>query len=123
MILDTCALIELCKPAPSFSAACLEKMEEGAEILSVSFAEIALKIKQGKLALNLTAEELYERYLEVPSVAILDVSCRHWLDSVDLDWDHRDPADRLIVAHALRTGRPVVTTDRRIKAFYKNVVW
>jgi PIN domain nuclease of toxin-antitoxin system len=98
-------------------------MEQGVEILSVSFAEIALKIRQGKLVLNLSAEALYESYREVPSVSILDISPRHWLDSIDLSWRHRDPADRLIVAHAVRTGRPIVTTDRKIKAFYKDVVW
>jgi PIN domain nuclease of toxin-antitoxin system len=30
-------------------------------------------------------------------------------------WDHRDPADRLIVATALDLGAPLATRDERIR--------
>lgn len=34
-----------------------------------------------------------------------------------LEWEHRDPFDRLLVAHARRLGLPLLTADQRILAF------
>jgi PIN domain nuclease of toxin-antitoxin system len=46
-----------------------------------------------------------------------------WLDSVGLDWTHRDPVDRLVVALARRQGAHVVTVDHEITAWYDRVLW
>jgi PIN domain nuclease of toxin-antitoxin system len=40
-----------------------------------------------------------------------------WLRSVELAWDHRDPADRVIVATALLQNVPLVTADTEIHRF------
>jgi PIN domain nuclease of toxin-antitoxin system len=45
-----------------------------------------------------------------------------WLSSLELDWQHRDPADRLIVALALREKLSLVTRDETIRAWYPSVV-
>jgi len=34
-----------------------------------------------------------------------------------LDWEHRDPFDRLLVAHARELGVTLLTADRRILAY------
>lgn len=46
VILDTCALIELCVEKPALKKTALDKIESGAIVLSVSFAEMALKEKR-----------------------------------------------------------------------------
>ena len=61
VILDTCALIELCLEEPGLKAQTLKRIQEGSEVLSVSFAEIALKLKKGALELNLTAKDLLDK--------------------------------------------------------------
>jgi PIN domain nuclease of toxin-antitoxin system len=37
-----------------------------------------------------------------------------WLESLDLDWGHRDPADRLIVALAKQRDLPILTLDNPV---------
>jgi len=46
-----------------------------------------------------------------------------WVDSLALKWDHRDPADRLIVAFAKRKNLPIVSSDGELKKFYSSVIW
>jgi len=40
-----------------------------------------------------------------------------------LEWDHRDPVDRTIVATAKKRRLPIITKDQRIRRFYKRTVW
>lgn len=123
VLLDTCAVLELFRVKPALSAGCRKKIDAGASVLSVSFAEICLKVKLGELVIDAAPQRLYEEMAMVPSVSIVDIGCRDWFDSVELPWKHRDPADRLIVAFALRHGYPIVTTDRQIKEYYPKVIW
>jgi PIN domain nuclease of toxin-antitoxin system len=46
-----------------------------------------------------------------------------WLESLDLDWGHRDPADRLIVALAKQRDLPILTADNLIREYYPSVIW
>ncbi|MBI2339590.1 MAG: type II toxin-antitoxin system VapC family toxin [Deltaproteobacteria bacterium] len=123
VVLDTCCLIELCKIRPSVSDSVRQRIEKGAVVLSVSFAEIALKLKKKRLDINLTGEELYRSYREIPEIQIVDIGCPEWFDAINLNWRHQDPADRLIVGYAKRMNFPIVTTDRGIKKFHVEVLW
>ncbi|MDQ3264998.1 MAG: hypothetical protein M3Y59_15265 [Myxococcota bacterium] len=40
-----------------------------------------------------------------------------WLRRATLDWDHRDPADRVIAAAALQKGLPILTADGALHSF------
>ena len=40
-----------------------------------------------------------------------------WLRSLALAWDHRDPADRVIVATAILQDVPLLTADAEIHRF------
>lgn len=124
VILDTCAIIEINKMKPQLTEKTLDRIDKGAYILSISFAEIACKIKAQKLAMNRSAEDLYNDFLQIPTIDIIKIGVEEWLESIDLDWDdNRDPADRLIVTFAKKKKIPIVTSDKKIKSFYKNVIW
>lgn len=124
VILDTCAIIEILKPSPSFTAKTTKLMDEGAFIISVSFAEIACKIKIGKLDMNIPTRELFRQFSQIEHIEIVDIGVNEWLDSIDLIWDeNRDPADRIITAFAIKNELPIVTTDKKIKEFYRKVIW
>lgn len=124
VILDTCAIIEICKPKPKLSKKTFKQIDDGAYILSISFAEIACKTKLGKLEMNLSAEELYYQYMQVPTVDIIKIGVEEWLDSIDLEWEeNRDPADRLIVNFAIKKKIPIVTSNKKMKEFYDRVIW
>jgi PIN domain nuclease of toxin-antitoxin system len=40
-----------------------------------------------------------------------------------LDWDHRDPADRVVVALATQRQARLITKDSVINDFYLATVW
>lgn len=124
VILDTCAIIEILKPNPSFTKKTLRIMEDGVFILSISFAEIACKVKTGKLEMNISSRELFREFKETQNVEIIDIGVNEWLDSVELIWDeNRDPADRVITAFAIKHERPIVTSNKKIADFYHQVIW
>lgn len=77
------------KQPPSLSGKCLIKIDEESIILSVCFAEIACKIKLGMLILNISTENLFEQYIDVKSVRVVDIGCKEWFDSINLKWKNK----------------------------------
>ena len=47
------------------------------------------------------------------NVRLMDVTTEIWLMTAEMRWAHRDPADRIIAATALKHGVPVLTKDER----------
>jgi PIN domain nuclease of toxin-antitoxin system len=41
----------------------------------------------------------------------------------DLDWDHKDPFDRILVAQAMRRGITLVSADAKIRNGPASVLW
>ncbi len=124
VVLDTCALITLFRQDVNLSAKTLKLIDKGAYVLSVSFAEIACKIKIGKLDIGISAEALFFEAEQVMNFTIVDIGVEEWLAAINLEWQqNKDPADRLIVAFAKQLKIPIVTTDKKIKTFYKQVIW
>ena len=124
VILDTCALIEAIKPSPTFSNKAIKQIDNGAYILSISFAEIACKIKLGKLEMNVSPRELLRDFSKISNIQIVNIGVSEWLDSIELNWDdNRDPADRLITSFALKKELAIVTSDKKIQKFYKKIIW
>jgi PIN domain nuclease of toxin-antitoxin system len=117
-------MIEALKPSPSFSKKTAGLMDAGAYIMSISFAEIACKIKMGKLELSISSRDLFQQFSQIEHIEIIDISVNEWLDSIELIWDeNRDPADRIITAFAIKNELPIVTTDKKIEKFYRKVIW
>lgn len=124
VILDTCAIIEALKPSPSFSTKVAQLMDAGAYIMSISFAEIACKIKLGKLEMSISSRELFRQFSQIEHIEIVNIGACEWLDSIELVWDeNRDPADRIITAFAIKNELSIVTTDKKIEKFYCKVIW
>jgi PIN domain nuclease of toxin-antitoxin system len=125
IVLDTSALILWLDDSPSLSNAARQAIRtaEQSVISSISIWEIALKVKHGRLLMRLPLEQLVGMLREVAGFQIIPVDGDMWLDSVLLDWDHRDPADRVIVALARRFDCPLVTSDRVIGSFYAKAIW
>ena len=124
VILDTCAIIEILKPSPTFSLKTVRLMDSGVYIMSVSFAEIACKVKLGKLEMSVSTRELFRQLCQIENIGIVDVGVSEWLDSIELIWDeNKDPADRIITAFAIKNELPIVTSDKKIAKFYRKTIW
>jgi PIN domain nuclease of toxin-antitoxin system len=102
----------------SAAAASLQAMERrGGFASAISIWELGVKIQRGKLELGITIEEFTRRIEKTQAVQLLAVDTATWLRSLELPWDHRDPADRVIVATALLQRVPLVTADSEIQRF------
>jgi PIN domain nuclease of toxin-antitoxin system len=125
IVLDTSALIQWLDGSPNLSPAARKAIDDADRrlISSISIWEIALKTKQGRLLMRLSVDQLVSKLQEAVGVEIVSVDARTWLDSIRLEWDHRDPADRVIVALARQYDCPLVTSDRIVESYYPRTVW
>jgi PIN domain nuclease of toxin-antitoxin system len=125
IVLDTSALLYwTLDPAiltPKAQRAILSA--EKVVVSSISVWEIALKVKHGKLTIPLTILDYVERLNRLDKLEILPVDVPAWLDNVELAWDHRDPADRTIVALATRMECPLISSDSIIAGYYPKTIW
>ncbi len=125
IFLDTCALLCNAFEKKSLSAKA-EKRIQGADgllISSISIWEIGIKIKRGGLSIPLQLEEFINNLHETDNCRILPVEEKTWIDSLNLDWNHRDPADRVIVASAQARDLELITSDSTILDYYSKALW
>jgi len=118
IILDTHALLWLDAGDPLLGASARRAADRawGKNELAVSaitFWEVATLQRKGRLALSKDLESWRTQLLQAGLVEIA-VTGDIGLRSADLPGFHSDPADRIIVATALREGAMLCTADRRI---------
>ena len=124
IVLDTAALLFWTLDPGQLSQVGLEAINSSDQIVisSISVWEIALKVKRGKLDIPLPIAEYAQRLQRIEKLEIMPVDVQTWLDNLDLDWEHRDPADRTIVATAARLGCPLISSDKRVAGFYQQTI-
>ena len=97
---------------------------QGAYISSISIWELGVKVRNGKLDIGMSIREYPERIGRLGCLEIIPVDVSIWIRNLELDWDHRDPADRTIVATALSLNQPLLTKDEAIRSFGKiEYIW
>lgn len=125
VVLDTSALLYWTLDPDQLSLAARRTIEQADRLMisSISVWEIALKVKRGKLDIPLSIIDYAERLQRLETLEILSLDVQTWLENLDLDWEHHDPADRTIVAIATRLACPLVTSDRVVADFYRETIW
>ena len=95
-------------------------IEDGANDLRVSTVsvwEIAIKQSLGKLDLPKPAERWLPEVLRRTGLEVADVGIAAALRVRSLPWHHRDPFDRLLIAHDLEEGYTIVTRDEIFQTY------
>ena len=127
ILLDTCSLIWWAldpeKLSDKAQTACGRMEETGGIISSISIWEIGIKIKNKKLDIGVCVGEFLRRVKATKMIEIVPVDETIWVDNLNLNWEHRDSADRTIVATAKKFNAPIVTKDHLIRDYYKNCIW
>jgi PIN domain nuclease of toxin-antitoxin system len=85
---------------------------------AVTAREIALLVDIGRIDLDVPIEAWVKRFLERPGIEPVPLS--HGPASRAYHFhrlEHRDPADRLLIATAIDLASPLVTYDERIARF------
>ena len=83
-------------------------------ISDVTLTELARLLVEKKMVTPYTPEEWLTRATE--SLVVLPVTREIALRAAFLDWPHRDPCDRHIVATAVEHKLPLLTIDGKIHA-------
>ena len=92
-------------------------------VASISLWEIAIKIKNQKLDLGVALTTYLETLQQSDVITIIPIDENLWLESVSLEWSHKDPADRVIVALAKKYQADLITADKIIMGSYDSVIW
>jgi PIN domain nuclease of toxin-antitoxin system len=87
---------------------------------AVSVWEIAMLVEKEAITLDLPVEAWVERFLDRPGLEAVPLDHSAAARAYGLHHlEHRDPADRLLIASAIGLGCPLVTHDDRIRRFAK----
>lgn len=87
---------------------------------AVSVWEIAILVDKGLVELDLPVTAWVDRFLGKPGLVALSLDHKAAALAYNLGGlEHRDPADRLLIASAIGLGCALVTHDDRIRRFAK----
>ena len=85
--------------------------------------EVGIKIKNKKLDIGMSIDSYVKKLHQLGYLNIVPIDEEIWLKNLALDWKHKDPADRTIVATAKIKDCVLVTSDKVIQRFYKKTLW
>lgn len=121
IVLDTHTMIWAVQDDPRLGRQArhlLEKaVDDGILVPAICAWETALLVSRGQVDLELETEGWMRRVLSRPGYKFAPLEPEIAIASVALDWGHKDPADRMIVATAQHWCAPLMTADREIKRY------
>lgn len=87
-------------------------------VSAVTVWEIALLVDTGRIDLDIPVGAWAERFLDRPGIEAVSLDYRAASRAYHLHhFEHRDPADRLLISTAIELACPLVTYDQRIAHF------
>jgi len=118
-LLDTHAIIWLTssrRTPPASLVAALESGDGKPLASAVSAFEIATKVRLGKLDEARALADGWDTLIPSFGAGSLALNDRHALLAGRLEWDHKDPFDRLLAAQAITEGLTLVTADKAFES-------
>ncbi|MCO5247585.1 MAG: type II toxin-antitoxin system VapC family toxin [Chitinophagales bacterium] len=124
-ILDTHTLLWFLSGDKNLSKQARQKIEHKETLNFISLAslwKIAIKISLGKLIITFPFSD-FKTILEDNGFAILPIEFEDIQFIIEMDFHHRDPFDRLIIAQAIHHQADVISKDESFKHYDINVYW
>jgi PIN domain nuclease of toxin-antitoxin system len=126
VLLDTHTFLWFIEGQPLLSMSARQAIEDIANerLLSiVSIWEIAIKISIGKLTLRDPLPSIIPRQLFDNDISLLNVTLAHVMRITNLPLHHRDPFDRLLIAHAIEEDLTLISVDTVFDAYGVRRLW
>lgn len=129
ILLDTNALIWWSTAPEKLSRKARKTIEDvikKEEILisSISVWEVFLLMRKNKVGFSIDVDSWLDKLESLPFIRFVPIDNKIASQSVKLDFENSDPADRIIIATALNMGAKLVTSDKKILNYQKvQSVW
>lgn len=119
LLVDTCTLIWLGVGSDRLPGRVLERLSaENVLVSEISRVEIVIKeARHGSFGIDFDALIARAGFVD----AALPVGCHRRLAT--LPWHHRDPFDRMLIAHALHEECTLITCDDEIVKYDVSTFW
>lgn len=117
LLLDTCTLLDLSIDANGSASRIAKQLLDFSDRLFVSAAsawEISIKTSAGRLSGGELLVTQWDENLTDLQIQPLEISHADARLAGALDWSHRDPFDRMLVAQTKRHGFHLATRDRQM---------
>lgn len=124
ILLDTNALIWWSTAPEKLSKKARKNIDDTIkkeEILvsSISVWEVYLLVKKNRVGFFIDVDSWLEKLESLEFVKFIPVDNKIASQSVKLDFETEDPADRIIVATALAFGAKLITSDKKILKYHQ----
>jgi PIN domain nuclease of toxin-antitoxin system len=122
LLLDTHVLIWIPTGDPRLSAAARDAMQHPqAELFTsaVTAFELTDLQRRGRIAMS----ENIATFAGPLGLSIVDFPAGAWAIAETLPRLHRDPVDRMMIAHAILGGFTLVTADKTIRRYPVETLW
>jgi PIN domain nuclease of toxin-antitoxin system len=124
-IIDTQSFIWYVEDDSKLPARIKAMMEKAGVYLLLSVAslwEITIKVSLGKLRLSSSLQDTFTG-IEKNGFEILPIETNHLLELSKLEYFHRDPFDRLIIAQSISEEMPVISSDDMFGKYPVDRIW
>lgn len=125
LLLDTHAVIWFITADNQLPPSVTSNIENNQNHCFVSIAtlwEIAIKFSLGKLDLKADLKKIFG-IIESSGLIMLPITSTHILVNANLEFHHRDPFDRLLIAQAKSEGFTLISKDRAFQDYNVDVMW
>jgi PIN domain nuclease of toxin-antitoxin system len=122
LLLDTHAALWWAEGDPELSDSALTVINDAANTAWFSVAsawELSIKVRAGRLSLDLA--KLVDQ-LTRNGIRLLGIGVDDAIGAGSLEWAHKDPFDRMLVAQSQRLGYQLVSRDEAIQQFLADVI-
>ena len=100
----------------------IQNSDNSIHLSIASFWEIAIKLNNGKLAIDMSFEEL-KKEADKNDFRILTIKYEDTRILTSLELFHRDPFDRILIAQAIQNNLTMITKDANFDAYPVKIIW
>lgn len=125
LLLDTHTFIWFINGDRSLSAKARKEILKPLNSKFISMAsiwEMAIKVSLGKLRINYPFKSVFNQ-IEINGFEILPIVFDHTLLVTQLEFHHRDPFDRILIAQAISENMTIISRDENFDNYQVEVIW
>lgn len=124
-LVDTQSFIWFAEADPKLPAPVADLMERSDSRLVISIAslwEMTIKMSLGKLALSGDIAVMIDKTIS-NGFTILPIEPKHLITLSTLEFFHRDPFDRIIIAQSISENMPLISSDDVFNQYPVERIW